>query len=82
MEARTSWNDDRLDHLSGQVDSLRSQVDSLRHHMDERFEKQDARIDARFDKLDGHIHRLYYLMIITLGSLLTAFGGALFAVRF
>jgi len=45
MEARTNWNDDRLDHLSGQVDSIRSQVDSLRHHMDERFDRlQNAMI--------------------------------------
>lgn len=38
MEARTSWNDDRLDHLSQQVDTVRDKVDSLRDHMDQRFD--------------------------------------------
>jgi len=38
MEARTNWNDDRLDHLSVQVDSVRDKVDSLRDHMDQRFD--------------------------------------------
>jgi hypothetical protein len=38
MEARTNWNDDRLDHLSEQVDSLRDKVDLLRDHMDQRFD--------------------------------------------
>lgn len=66
-QARTNWNDDRLDHLSGQVDSLR-------HHMDERFEKQDARIQARFDRLQN-------AMIITLASILAGFGGAIVAIR-
>lgn len=38
MEARTNWNDNRLDHLSAQVDSVRDKVDSLRDHMDQRFD--------------------------------------------
>jgi hypothetical protein len=66
--ARTNWNDDRLNHLSGQVDSLR-------HHMDERFENQDARIQARFDRLQN-------AMIVTLASILAGFGGAIVAIRF
>jgi hypothetical protein len=45
MEARTNWNDGRLDHLSEQVDSLRDKVDSLRDHMDQRFDSlQNAMI--------------------------------------
>ena len=56
-QGRTNWNDDRLDHLSGQVDSLRQ-------HMDERFD------------------RLQNAMIITLASILAAFGSALLAIRF
>jgi hypothetical protein len=63
-QGRTNWNDDRLDHLSGQVDSVRGQVDSLRQHMDERFD------------------RLQNAMIITLASILAAFGSALLAIRF
>jgi len=56
-QERTKWNDDRLDHLSGQVDSLR-------HHIDNRFD------------------RLQNAMIITLASILAAFGGTIVAIRF
>ena len=73
-QARTNWNDDRLDHLSQQVDSVRQQVDSLGRRMDERFEKQDARIAARFDSLKNS-------MITTLAGILAAFASAAFAVR-
>jgi hypothetical protein len=68
MEARTNWNDDRLDHLSGQVDSLRDKVDALRDHMDERF----IHLEDRFDSLKN-------MMIIMLASILTTFGGTLIA---
>jgi hypothetical protein len=50
MDARANWNDDRLDHLSGQVDSLRDKVDSLRDHMDARF---DSLQNAMFITLAG-----------------------------
>lgn len=63
-QARINWNDDRLDHLSGQVDSVRDQVNALQHH-----------IDSRFDRLQN-------AMIITLASILAAFGGAIVAIRF
>ncbi len=56
-QERTKWNDDRLDHLSGQVDALR-------HHIDNRFD------------------RLQNAMIVTLASILAAFGGAIVAIRF
>lgn len=68
MEARTNWNDDRLDHLSGQVDSLRDKVDALRDHMDQRF----IHLEDRFDSLKN-------MMIIMLASILTTFGGAFIA---
>jgi flagellar capping protein FliD len=84
-QGRTKWNDDRLDHLSGQVDSLR-------HHMDERFERQEARIDAkfatldsRFTALDSKFDALQRTMILTLGgiiaSILATFGGVLLAAQ-
>ena len=38
MEQSTNWNDDRLDHLSGQVDRLACRVDDLRNHVDDRFD--------------------------------------------
>lgn len=68
MEVRTNWNDDRLDHLSGQVDSLRDKVDALRDHMDQRF----IHLEDRFDSLKN-------MMIIMLASILTTFGGAFIA---
>jgi len=62
-QARTKWNDDRLDHLSHQVDAVRDQVNALQHHMDERFD------------------RLQNAMIVTLASILAAFGGAIVAIH-
>jgi hypothetical protein len=38
MEQGTSWNDDRLNHLSGQVDRLADRVNDLRSHVDDRFD--------------------------------------------
>jgi hypothetical protein len=38
MEQGTNWNDDRLNHLSGQVDRLSDRVDALRSHVDDRFD--------------------------------------------
>jgi len=70
MEARTNWNDDRLDHLSGQVDSLSHKVDALRNHMDERF----VHLEDRFDSLKN-------MLIVMLASILATFGGALIAHR-
>jgi ribosome assembly protein YihI (activator of Der GTPase) len=44
-QAGTKWNDDRLDHLSGQVDSVRDLVNALQHHIDNRFDRlQNAMI--------------------------------------
>jgi predicted chitinase len=63
-QARANWNDDRLDHLSGQVDSVRDQVNALQHHIDNRFD------------------RLQNAMIVTLASVLAAFGSAIVAIRF
>jgi hypothetical protein len=63
-QARTNWNDDRLDRLA-------DQVTALREHMDARFEAQNARIDKRFDALQ-------YSLIVTLASLLAAFAAIQF----
>jgi len=73
-----SWNDDRLDRLADRFDALRL-------HMDERFEKQDERIQECFEKQEARIEtrfdRLQNSMIITLASILAAFGGAFFAIQ-
>jgi hypothetical protein len=78
-QTRSSWSDDRLDHLS-------EQVDALRRHMDERLERQDIRIEERFEKQSARIETRFDAlqngMIITLASILAAFGSALFAIRF
>jgi hypothetical protein len=38
-QERTSWNDDRLDRLAGQVDRLAAEVSALSRHMDDRFDR-------------------------------------------
>ncbi len=73
-QARTKWNDDRLDHLSGQVDSLR-------HHMDERFERQEARMDAKFAALDAKFDALQRTMILTLAGIVASLGSVLLAAQ-
>lgn len=76
MEAsRVNWNDDRLDRLADQIERIAGKVDSLRQHVDGRFEKQEARIETRFDRLQN-------AMIITLSSILAAFGGAILSPLF
>jgi hypothetical protein len=67
-QERTNWNDDRLDHLA-------EQVTDLRNHVDDRFDALSARMDSRFDTIQNS-------MVIALGSILAAFGGALVAIQF
>jgi hypothetical protein len=84
-QARTNWNDDRLDRLA-------DQVSAMRQHIDDRFDAQDARIDERFARIDERFARiderfaridkrfdaLQYAMIITLASLLATIAAARF----
>lgn len=70
MEQGTSWNDDRLNHLSGQVDRVADRVNDLRSHVDD----LRSHVDERFDALQRS-------MIYTLASILAAFGSALLAVQ-
>jgi hypothetical protein len=72
MEQGTvNWNDNRLDHLAGQVDSVRDQVYAVRD-----------RVDALQHHIDNRFDRLQNAMIVTLASILAAFGGAIVAIRF
>jgi len=66
-QERTNWNDDRLDRLA-------DQVTDLRNHVDDRFEALSARMDSRFDTIQNS-------MIVALGGILAAFGGALVALQ-
>ena len=58
-QARSSWNDDRLDRLSGKVDTLE-------RRMDERFDSLNEALNARFDAL----HRT---LVLSMTSILVAF---------
>jgi len=69
-QARSNWNDDRLDHLSGQVDSVRDQVNAVRD-----------RVDALQHHIDNRFDRLQNAMIITLAGILAGFGSAIAAIQ-
>jgi hypothetical protein len=66
---RTNWNDDRLDRLADQVDRLADRVDRLAGQMT----ALGKHMDDRFD-------RLQVAMIVTLGSMLAAFGSGLLVI--
>ena len=57
-----SWNDERMDELSGRVDAgfkeVRAEFKEVRSEMREGF----ARVDSRLD-------RLFYIQIVFMGSL-------------
>jgi tetrahydromethanopterin S-methyltransferase subunit G len=92
-QARKTWNDDRLDALSSRMDERFAEVDQRFDHfersVDQRFEsfekKVDQRfeqIDRRFNSIDSALHQIHRSMIVTLGSVLTAFVGLVAALRF
>lgn len=49
-----SWNDERLDELSGRMDEGFVKVDQRFDRIDQRFDK----IDQRFDKIDQRFERV------------------------
>jgi hypothetical protein len=53
-QARTNWNDGRLDDLANQVRALREHVDDRFDRIDDRFD----RIDDRFDRIDDRSGRI------------------------
>ena len=75
-QARTNWNDGRLDDLANQVRALREHVDDRFDRLDERFDAQNARIDERFARIDKRFDTLQYAMIVTLASLLATFAAS------
>jgi hypothetical protein len=73
--SRANWNDDRLDDLSGRVSHLEMRMDA-------RFNELESRLDARFEAINSTLHDMQRSMIVTLASILAAFGGLLAAIRF
>jgi DNA anti-recombination protein RmuC len=51
-QPRSSWSDDRLDHLESRMDKGFSRVD-------ERFNHLESRMDARFHHFEGEINRRF-----------------------
>jgi flagellar capping protein FliD len=76
-QARSNWNDDRLDRLSDQVNGLRQRMDdrfdTQAARLDKRLEAQDERIDARFDALGARLDSLHRTLVFSMTSMLVAF---------
>jgi hypothetical protein len=49
---------------------------------DDRLDHLSAKVDALQHRIDDRFDRLQNAMIITLASILAAFGGAIIAIRF
>jgi tetrahydromethanopterin S-methyltransferase subunit G len=77
----SSWNDDRLDELSGRVDAGFAKVDARFEKVDARFDKVDARFEKVDQKIDEKFERLYHVliagMVVIVGALIgvPALGG-------
>lgn len=55
------------------------------HRLDDlsgRVSRLEARMDARFNEIDSTLHNIQRSMIVTLASILAAFGGLLAAIQF
>jgi chromosome segregation ATPase len=69
-----SWNDERLDELSGRVDDGFKEMREGFVRVDARFERLDTRLDARFDKIDARFDKIdarfdkLFLAIFTAGA--------------
>ena len=77
-----SWNDDRLDELSGRVDTGFKEMREGFTRIDKRFERVDerfARIDERFTSLATRedFQNLEARLFKTLLTLLVVFGGVI-----
>jgi hypothetical protein len=62
-----SWNDERMDELSGRVDAGFKEMRDGFARVDARFERLGTRLDARFDKIDARFDKLF-LAIFTAGA--------------
>jgi hypothetical protein len=85
---RTTWNDDRLDDLAGEIRALRKQIDQRFDKVDQRFDKVDQRfdkVDERFELQDARIEKrfdnLTFFLVYSMAGILAAFGGALVALQ-
>jgi hypothetical protein len=79
-----SWNDERMDELSGRVDNgfkeMRAGFARVDQEMKEGFARVDkemkegfVRVDAKFDKLVDRIDKLFYLQFAFMSSLVIGF---------
>jgi archaellum component FlaC len=87
-QERTTWSDDRLDDLAGEIRALRKVIDNRFDRVDDRFDRVDDRfdrVDDRFDsqaaRIEKRFDNLTYGLIYSMASLLAAFGGALVAIQ-
>jgi hypothetical protein len=61
-----SWNEERMDELSGRVDDGFKEMREGFARVDARFERLHTRLDARFDKIDARFDKLF-LAVFTAG---------------
>jgi hypothetical protein len=78
---RTTWNDDCLDDLAGEIRTLRKQIDDRFDRTDERFDRTDDRFAAQAALIERRFDRLTYGLIYSMAGILAAFGGALVAIQ-
>ena len=70
--------------IRNEMNSLRNEMNSLRSEMNSRFEAVDVRfksIDQRFESLEKQLDRIYTLMFILLGAIITLMGFILWDRR-
>jgi predicted nuclease with TOPRIM domain len=77
-QARTNWNDDRLDRLADQVCAMRQHIDDRFDAQNARLDERFARMDERFGRIDKRFDALQYAMIVTLASFLATIAAAQF----
>ena len=64
MEARSKWNDERLDAQFA--------------HVDDRFDRLESHLESRFNRLETRFDRLQIAMIVTLASLVVTVAASQF----
>jgi hypothetical protein len=67
-QAKTNWNDDRLDRFAEQVDK--------------RFDRLEGRIEAQGEHFDARFDSLQQAMIITLAGIISALAAVIVAASF
>jgi tetrahydromethanopterin S-methyltransferase subunit G len=68
------WNNDRLDELNERMKEGFAEVDERFVRLEGDMQAGFAKVDERFDKLNERFDRIYYLIVMTMVSLV---GGLL-----